>query len=61
MRILGRLSVLALFASAYVFAMPLIPFTAADGFHAGAAFADARDDGHAKHDKGKDRGPGAGY
>lgn len=61
MRILGRLSVLALFAGAYVFAAPLIPFTAASGFHAGAAFADSRDAGHLKHDKGQDCGCSGGY
>jgi hypothetical protein len=61
MRILAKLSVMALLAGAYTFAMPLIPFTTANGFHAGVALADSRDDGHAKHDRGKDGGTSTGY
>lgn len=53
MRLSFKLTITSMVASIFVLAMPLAPVTFTSGIHAGTALADSRDNGHAKHDKGK--------
>ncbi len=60
MRLSSKLAIAGIIASILMLGMPIVTSTSSQGRTTGVAFADSRDTGHAKHDRGQDS-TGSGY